>query len=308
MIDHAATYKKFYKFILAHLILLSIALGLTMSFHSSIPTDNNWVPFIGRFHILLLHMPIGIFSAHALIYGISLFKKHEIIQMIVDLTLLLVTTSAVAAAILGFLMGSMGGYDAETLADHQRLGSLFCIALILSSFFRFSCYRKPEKGRSMKMELIFTIIAGLLLPLAGHEGGNLTHGKTFLTEYAPWKTGMNEENLELIKDPDLANKVQTIFKNKCYKCHGSEKQKGDYRMDIHSHLLAGGESELEAVIPHQPLKSFLVELITLPKDDDEVMPPEGKEQLTPEEVIDIIQWINMGAPEASTSKGEPQAN
>ena len=49
----------------------------------------------------------------------------------------------------------------------------------------------------------------------------------------------------------------------------------------------------------------------LPRDHDDVMPPTGKEPLTTEEVVTLINWIQEGAPFADfgvapkTEKPEP---
>ena len=79
-------------------------------------------------------------------------------------------------------------------------------------------------------------------------------------------------------------------------CHGQEKQKGDYRLDSAEDALAAGDSELPAIVPYRPRESYLVDLITLPVEADEVMPPEGKAPLTSEEIVEIIRWIHDGAP------------
>lgn len=69
------------------------------------------------------------------------------------------------------------------------------------------------------------------------------------------------------------------------------KAKGDYRLDDPVVALKGGESEKVAIKPGDPLGSEFVRLILLPPDDDDVMPPKGKEALTGEEVLTIIRWI-----------------
>jgi hypothetical protein len=79
------------------------------------------------------------------------------------------------------------------------------------------------------------------------------------------------------------------------KCHGAEKQKGDYRLDTYKHLLIAGESEVEPIKAYIPAASYLVELITLAQDADEVMLPEGKGELSNEEIMTIIRWIANGA-------------
>ena len=92
-----------------------------------------------------------------------------------------------------------------------------------------------------------------------------------------------------------AEVIQPIFEEKCYQCHGEEKQKGDYRMDTLEGLFKAGESELDPIVAGRVMESFLAETITLPVADDLAMPPEGKTELTPEETLVILRWIWNGA-------------
>jgi mono/diheme cytochrome c family protein len=44
------------------------------------------------------------------------------------------------------------------------------------------------------------------------------------------------------------------------------------------------------------MSSNLIRLLLLPREHDDAMPPAGKAALTPEEVLDVVQWIQKGAP------------
>ena len=100
----------------------------------------------------------------------------------------------------------------------------------------------------------------------------------------------------------FAEVIRPIFEDKCFQCHGEEKQKGDYRMDTIEGLFAAGESELDPIVAKRPLESYLVEVITLPTEDDYVMPPEGKDPLTAEETLAIMRWIWDGADTGAPAK------
>src|SRR3954462_13105106 len=67
-------------------------------------------------------------------------------------------------------------------------------------------------------------------------------------------------------------KVRPILAENCYKCHGSEKQKGSLRLDVPEMALAGGERRAGRV-PGKPDQSPLVEAI---KWESLEMPPTGK--------------------------------
>src|SRR5262245_52880369 len=85
-------------------------------------------------------------------------------------------------------------------------------------------------------------------------------------------------------------KVRPILAEDCYKCHGSEKQKGSLRLDVREAALAGGESG-PVIVPGKPDESALVEAI---KWQALEMPPTGK--LSESEISTLTEWIRLGAP------------
>lgn len=88
--------------------------------------------------------------------------------------------------------------------------------------------------------------------------------------------------------------VAPVLEAKCASCHGEEKQKGDLRVDTLAAMMEGG-SEGASVVPGDPDGSPLLERVYLPLDDDEHMPPEGKEQLTDDEIKLLEYWVKSGA-------------
>ena len=153
----------------------------------------------------------------------------------------------------------------------------------------------------------------LLLVGAGHFGGNLTHGSKYLVQNAPaflrrfLEDGESSANAaSAVADPAIA-RAQSILEQKCIHCHGPEKQSGKYRLDLAGAALKGGKSGEVAIKPGYPLLSQLVRRILLPVDDDDVMPPKGKELLTSEEKILLIDWIQSGAKFGSAPNPAPVA-
>ena len=75
-------------------------------------------------------------------------------------------------------------------------------------------------------------------------------------------------------DVDYESDILPLFEDYCYDCHGPDKQKSGFRTDKRAHLLKGGDSGLAALIPGDPRRSYLMEVIT--SDDPEIsMPPKG---------------------------------
>ncbi|MCA9218856.1 MAG: hypothetical protein KDA71_00935, partial [Planctomycetales bacterium] len=54
--------------------------------------------------------------------------------------------------------------------------------------------------------------------------------------------------------------VRPLLVERCYECHGPEKQKGDLRVDSRAALLVGGESG-PAVVPGDSAASLLIEAV-----------------------------------------------
>jgi hypothetical protein len=77
-------------------------------------------------------------------------------------------------------------------------------------------------------------------------------------------------------------------------CHRPDKHKGGLRLDAYAQLMAGGEDGA-VVIPGDPAASEIVRRITLPPDDDDYMPSDGKKPLSAAEIQVIQDWIAGGA-------------
>ena len=92
---------------------------------------------------------------------------------------------------------------------------------------------------------------------------------------------------------DFVRDIQPILQKSCLKCHGAEKPKGQLRLNAQAAALKGGENGA-VIVPGQADKSDLYRRITLPADNDDVMPSKG--DLLAKAQTDLIRdWINQGA-------------
>lgn len=92
---------------------------------------------------------------------------------------------------------------------------------------------------------------------------------------------------------DFEKDILPVLQDRCYDCHGPEKQKGKFRLDRLSSLLKGGDIGEPAVVPGKPGESFLIKAIKHEEEDYE-MPPKGK-KLTGEQIALMEKWIAEGA-------------
>ncbi len=84
---------------------------------------------------------------------------------------------------------------------------------------------------------------------------------------------------------DFVREVRPIFEKHCYECHGAEKQKNDYRLDIK--VVA-----LKNIVASKSAGSMLFRLVSgLEKDTP--MPPKSK--LSSAEIATLKRWIDEGA-------------
>jgi hypothetical protein len=96
------------------------------------------------------------------------------------------------------------------------------------------------------------------------------------------------------KDISYAKDIKPVFEKSCFKCHGTEKQKGKLRLDSLEAVKKGGENG-EVIVVGKSEKSSLVHAVAA-LDPDMTMPPEGKgDPLTKEQVGLIRTWIDQGA-------------
>ena len=92
---------------------------------------------------------------------------------------------------------------------------------------------------------------------------------------------------------DFKKDIKPLLESRCISCHSSTKQKGDLNLSTLLASTKGGDSGA-AVTPNNPDASLLIERISLPHDDEEIMPPKG-EPLNQEEISLLTSWIQNGA-------------
>ncbi|HEY6168663.1 MAG TPA: c-type cytochrome domain-containing protein [Verrucomicrobiae bacterium] len=92
---------------------------------------------------------------------------------------------------------------------------------------------------------------------------------------------------------DFVKEVLPILQKNCFECHGAEKQKGKLRLDSKEAALKGGENGT-AFIAGKSTESPLYKRTTLPRNDDDAMPPKG-DGLTKAQQDILKAWIDEGA-------------
>ncbi len=130
-------------------------------------------------------------------------------------------------------------------------------------------------------------------PLPTHPS-NLPFMNRLLSRVALGSTFAIVSSIPLFAAPvDFLTQVKPILESACVNCHGPDQADGELRLDTLEYTLKGGDNG-PALVPGKPDESLLFELVTLPEDDSEVMPPKG-ETLASSQIAVLKQWIEDGA-------------
>ena len=93
----------------------------------------------------------------------------------------------------------------------------------------------------------------------------------------------------------FATRIAPVLEKNCTVCHGDKKQKAGLRLDSFERMLRGSDDAI-VLKPGDLQGSELYRRITLPADDEEVMPSDGKPALSAADIALLGKWIAAGAP------------
>ncbi len=245
--------------------------------------------FIGHFHPVLVHLPIGILLLAILFEFLSRREKYGSLTSAVELSWLLGGITAAFSCVTGYILSLSGEYEGDTLTQHQYLG----ISVAVVSFLAF--YLKKKNKIKFYGATVFATALGVTI--TGHLGGTLTHGSDYLFNFKEKKV---EKKGPSVFTPNFETAlayediIQPILKEKCYACHNESKQKGKLRMDSPAFLMKGGENG-PIFVSGKPDESEMIKRILLPLNHDDHMPPKEKPQITTKEFDLLKWWIAQGA-------------
>lgn len=270
-----------------------------------------WRPFLGPFHAVVLHFPIGFLTIAFLLETYRSLRPSDELRRVTIWVLWLSLLTGLISVAFGLMRASGEGYDPHMLQLHKIFGIGVPAATALTLLLEWRAQRNRRQRYCLHTYRAMLTGTLALVIVAGHYGGNLTHGSKYLVENAPQflKALLAEGGPpglgtggggggSLPNDPQAAfytDKVKPVLAAKCQSCHGPEKQKGGYRLDQMDVAFKGGESGHVAIKPGDPLESNLIRVVLLPTANDEVMPPEGKQPLKSEEIMVLIDWVRQGA-------------
>jgi len=239
--------------------------------------------YIGKFHPLVLHLPIGSLLMTFLLLLVSKYQKVSLeraIRIGVDFSF----AGALISSIMGYLLSLDEAYDFSTLKFHFWGG----IATLILSLSLCILHRMKAKGNLFFSTYVLTLLA---LSITGHKGGQITHGEDYLSTedlFEETKVVMQKDSINYYNEV-----VNVIFEDKCISCHNANKSKSELRLDRYDLVMKGGERG-SMFDSQNTEKGRLLTYIHLPMEDKMHMPPKNKAQLTEQEQWLLSYWVTSG--------------
>jgi mono/diheme cytochrome c family protein/uncharacterized membrane protein len=256
----------------------------------------DWLQFIGRFHPLAVHIPIGLIVLLPVLEVAA--TRRPALREAASFVLALAVAACLGTLILGYLLAYGAGDTGTTVTRHLWGAIILSIALISCALAR------PVWLAGHLRPAYPTLLTCALLALlwTAHQGGSLTHGADYLTRYMPAslkRLAPASMNTGASPASFYALQIHPIFDANCVACHGSGKTQGRLRLDSFNELLHGGKDGPVISAGH-PEQSLLLTRITLPPTDKQFMPAEGHTPLAPNQIAMIRAWIAQGASPTAT--------
>ena len=242
---------------------------------------------IGKLHPLIVHLPIGILLVAFLMEIASRWKRFESIKPAISFVIGIAVLSTIVATFTGWILPKEGNYDEALVGKHFW----FAVGLTIGVILLFLFERNRHHDTWGKFYFPFFILNVLILSITGHYGGSLTHGSNYLFEdsHTPTITVKDVNELQAYQEV-----IYPIIKKKCVSCHNPQKKKGDLLMTSVEAIKKGGK-EGPLLIAGNAKESALLQRVHLEKVEKKHMPPNGKAQLTNNEIKLLTWWIDQGA-------------
>ena len=249
--------------------------------------------FVGRWHPLIVHLPIGFLLLGILLLAMSRNAKFMAVKAAVPVCFLAGCLAAIAACITGYLLAQSGDYAGDILDQHMLAGFLTA-GLSFVCWAATSSLPQVQKWRLYRYRFIPAIILLLSIGITGHLGGTLTHGEDYLWAGQPGsitgKRGASDYSQALV----FKEVIQPILNDKCGSCHNNTRKKGRLSVKNYEQLLKGGKHGV-VVKAGDARNSELIRRVMLRPSDKKFMPANNKPALTENERSILIWWIGAGA-------------
>ena len=259
----------------------------------------DWEQFLGRFHPLAVHLPIGLLVLVPLLELAG--TKRAALREAAGFVLALAFACCLFSLLLGLLLAYGSGAAGLLVSRHMTGGIVLTIGVLLCMLAR-PVWTAGSRTRVYPVLLTCTLLA---LTWTAHLGGSITHGSNYLTQYMPagLKRWTRVGTQAPVAGSFYAKHINPVLDSNCASCHGEGQAKGGLRVDSYDLLMRGG-NDGAVIVAGKPQNSLLLQRVTLPTDHKQFMPAEGRPPLRAEQIAWIKAWIEQGAsPTVTTLDG-----
>lgn len=170
------------------LLIIGFILGLLIFpplYEAPTAQASNSVLFVGRFHPIVLHLPIGALIFLTILEFACITKRGELKFGAAALLALFVgAAGSVVAVLAGIMLSREGGYAGGNFSLHQTMGILGTAGVLLALVVRLTAMGRRSWEMLQAYKALFFVSFGIM-SLGAHFGGNISHGSKFLIEFAP---------------------------------------------------------------------------------------------------------------------------
>ena len=285
---------------------------------------NDWLQWLGDMHLVVLHIPIGIFVYVFTmeIFGLLSFRKFK---PRLSGALFLNSLFAVVAVAFGYFYFLGGDQSAELRWDLEdnKMGMHMWLSIVFAFFVILSFVAKiwaVHREKWSPFYPFFLLLAAASMTIGAHMGGQLVHpSKDIEGDFVKLINGeplsIDADEVETVADvTDIPAKerlvyaevVKPILQGKCWECHatadlnplGKKKIKGELEMTSVAKLLAGGKGgkKLPTLVPGSSADSEMMVRVNLDTDEEDFMPTDKEDEpemhLTDGEKRILAWWID----------------
>ena len=273
--------KKIYQILELSLWILN-PLILVLAIYNQKIQPGLFLQWIGKLHPLVLHFPV-VFGMLIVIY--FLFFHNKRFPTATEKLLLAINAFIAGGVVIcGLLLSKQNAYDNDLINFHKWGG----IGISLLSWLIIYILEIKIRFKKYIALLFFLVLMG-----SAHKGAQLTHGVNALS--FPQATA----SLDGSKISSDANAtiyeaaIAPILTQKCISCHGADKIKGNLQLNTPENILKGGKDG-DILKGDANKASLFFERIHLSLGDEKHMPPDGKMQLTSQDISILSKWIKGG--------------
>ena len=156
------------------LVLLAV---MWFAYRNSEGNGGGIMNFIGRFHILIVHLPIGVIFLAVAMDVLSKLAAFSYLARSMPFVLWVAFLGSIGATLVGYLLMSVEGFAGRAMDMHLYFGLGVVLATFLALFFSL---------RHQALLSTLAIFASVGASMAtGHFGGAMVHEGDYLVEHAP---------------------------------------------------------------------------------------------------------------------------